>query len=127
MQQVPVQQLVYNNMGSSTAFYGPWKLPTGNQGTHLQIDVMDNVVKSISLNGSNNNAFSICGGSNIQVGDPVTKVYNACGNPSITNNTYANIPIQSTQKPVVWTYKPGEYQSSITLTFVNGQLQSISN
>lgn len=126
-QQIPVQQLIYNNQGTSTAFYGVWNLSVGNEGAQLQVDVINNKVKAIKLNGSDNNAFSICGGTSIQVGDPVGKVYSACGRPSIVNSTYTNVPIPSPHKPVVWVYQPGQYQSSVTLTFVNGQLQSINN
>ncbi|RUR09165.1 DUF2845 domain-containing protein [Legionella sp. km772] len=126
-QKIPVQQLFYNNQGTSSAFYGVWNVSTGNNGAQLQVDVLNNKVQAIKVNGSDSNAFSICRGANIQVGDPVGKVYSACGNPSITNSTYTNVPIQSAQKPVIWTYKPSQYQPSITLTFVDGKLQSINN
>lgn len=126
MQQVPVQQLMYNNMGSRKVFYGVWSIPTGtNSGAQLQVNIVDNKVKSVNINGSGTNAFSICGGISIQVGDPVSKVYGACGNPSVVNNTFINQPLQSNTKPQIWIYQPGQYQSPITLTFVNGKLQSI--
>ncbi|MFA5959326.1 MAG: DUF2845 domain-containing protein [Tatlockia sp.] len=126
MQKVPVKQLMYNNMGSQKAFYGVWSIPTGiSGGTSLQVNVVNNKVKSISVNGSGSNAFSVCGGASIQVGDPASKVYGACGNPSVVNQTYINQPIQSNQKPEVWIYQPGQYQQPITLTFINGKLQSI--
>lgn len=125
-QKIPVQQFIYNNMGTSTAFYGVWNMPTGNGGAQLQINIVDKKVKSISLNGGDSNAVSICGGNSIQVGDPIDKVYYSCGSPSITNNTFINEIIPSAEKPQVWTYQPGQYQPSVTLTFVNGRLQSIN-
>lgn len=125
-QKVPMQQLMFNNQGSQTAFYGVWSVPVGtNSGAQLEVDVIDNKVSAIRLNGNSSNAFSICGGRSIQVGDPVTSVYNACGNPSVVNNTFINQPIVSNQKPELWIYQPGQYQSPISLTFVNGKLQSI--
>lgn len=126
-QQIPVQQLIFSNKGGRTSFYGVWNLNTGVSGTNLQVDIVDNKVKAINLNGSNDNAFSICNGVNIQVGDPVGKVYGACGTPSVTNNTYTKVPIPSQQKPLIWVYQPNPYESSVTLTFVNGKLQSINN
>lgn len=126
-QKVPVQQLFFNNVGTSTAFYGVWNIQTGNGGAQLQVDVVDNKVKAIKLNGSDSNAMSICGGRPIQVGDPVGRVYGACGTPSASNNTYTMVPIQSGAKPIIWTYQPGQYQPSVSLTFVNGKLQSINN
>lgn len=126
MQKVPVQQLIYNNQGSQKVFYGVWAIPTGySTGATLEVDIVDNKVKSVRVNGSNTNAFSICGGTGIEVGDPSSKVYGSCGSPTMTNNTYINQPIQSHARPEVWIYQPGEYQSPISLTFVNGKLQSI--
>ncbi len=125
-QKVPVQQLFYNNVGTSSGFYGVWNLKTGNSGAQLQIDILNNKVQAIKLNGSSSNAASICKGANIQVGDPAGKVFSACGSPSITNSTYTNVPILSAQKPVIWIYQPGQYQPSISLTFIDGKLQSIN-
>ncbi len=126
MQRVPVQQLIYNNEGTSTAFYGVWNLNTGSGGARLEIDIVNQQVRGIKLNGNDNNNISICGGRGIQVGDPIGKVYGLCGSPSLVNNTYINQMIPSTQKPEVWIYQPGQYQQSVTLTFVNGKLQSIN-
>ncbi|CEK09779.1 DUF2845 domain-containing protein [Legionella hackeliae] len=126
MQKVPVLQLLYNNKGSQSAFYGVWSLPVGvNSGAQLEIDIIDNKVSAVRLNGSQTNAFSICGGSMVQVGDPVGKVYGSCGNPSLVNNTFINQPIQSNQKPEIWVYQADKFQTPFRLTFVNGKLQSI--
>ncbi|RMX03722.1 DUF2845 domain-containing protein [Legionella jordanis] len=127
MQKVPVLQLMYNNQGSATAFYGVWSLPVGtNSGAQLEVDVINNKVSGIRLNGNNTNAFSICNGNMVQVGDPIGSVYAACGNPSVVNNTYINQPIQSNQAPEVWIYQADQYQTPFNLTFVNGKLQSIN-
>ncbi|KTD23738.1 Protein of uncharacterised function (DUF2845) [Legionella lansingensis] len=126
MQKVPVLQLMYNNQGSQSAFYGVWSLPVGtNSGAQLEVDIVDNKVSAVRINGASSNAFSLCGGSMIQVGDPVGKVYGACGNPSVVNNTFINQPVQSNQKPEIWTYQVDQFQTPFSLTFVNGKLQSI--
>lgn len=126
MQQVPMKQLMYNNMGSQKAFYGVWAIPTGTTGgAQLQVNIIDNKIYSVNINGSGTNAFSVCGGVSLQVGDPMSKVYGACGNPTVVNNTFIKQPLQSNTKPQIWIYQPGQYQSPITLTFVNGKLQSI--
>jgi len=126
VQKIPVQQLIYNNQGTDTAFYGVWNVPTGNGGTSLQVDVINNRVQNISVNGSNSNAFSICNGANIQIGDQVGKVYGACGSPSVVNNTFMNQVVPTANKPEVWIYEPGQYQATVSLTFVDGKLQSIN-
>lgn len=139
MQKVPMKQFIYNNAGSSKAFYGVWALPVGTTYTKgpmpfngttgnatLQINVVNNKVYSIEMNGQDSNAVSICGGKSIQNGDPVGNVYNACGQPSMVNNSYINVPIPSSTQPQVWTYQPGQYQPSFSLTFVDGKLQSIN-
>lgn len=126
LQKVPVQQLIYNNMGSSTAFYGVWNVRTGTGGSRIEISVVNRKVKDIKLNSSDSNAVSLCGGNSIQVGDPVEKVYSACGSPSSVNNTYINEIVPTAQKPQVWIYQPGQYEPTVTLTFVDGRLKSIN-
>jgi hypothetical protein len=125
MQKIPTQELIYNNLGTSTAFYGVWNLPTGSGGTQLQVNVVNKKVRSINLGGSNTNALSVCQGANIQEGDPVSKVFAACGSPSVINNSFINEVVPTPEKPKVWIYQPGEYQSSVSMTFVNGRLESI--
>jgi hypothetical protein len=126
-QKVPVMQLIYNNKGSATAFYGVWNLTTGvNGGSRLELDIVNKKVRAMRLNSNETNATTLCSGNGIQIGDPVEKVYYSCGSPSITNNTYINEVIPTAQKPQVWIYQPGQYQPSVTLTFVDGKLKSIN-
>jgi hypothetical protein len=127
LQKVPVQQLIYNNQGGNNAFYGTWNISTGSGGTSMEIDIVNNKVKAIKVNGSDTNASSICNGANIQMDDEIGKVYNSCGSPSVVNNTYINVPIPTINKPQIWLYKAGQYQPSVSLTFVDGKLQSINN
>lgn len=141
MKKVPVTQFIYNNKGSSNSFYGPWNVAMGNMnkevsqplnsgpssaGVQLQIDVADDKILSVSINGGKTNAVSLCGGASITVGDAAGNVTNACGKPSMTNHTYIEVPIQSDTKPEIWTYQADEYQAPVSLTFVDGQLQSIN-
>ena len=140
MEQIPVKQVFFNNQGQSTAFYGVWAIPggfansgafepfnanTGGGGVQLQVDITNDAVRAVKVNGADTNAFSICGGVNINVGDPASKVYNACGSPTLVNTTYINVPIPGGQKPIIWIYQMGQYEKPISLTFVNGQLISI--
>lgn len=131
-QKVPMQQLIYNalNTGSvypglNDAFYNQWSLPSGTTGTTLQISVVNNKVKSIELNGSSTNAFSLCHDTSIQVGDDVNAVYNACGSPNMTNSTYAIELMPGNPKSETWLYQSSKYLAPMSLTFVNGTLQSI--
>lgn len=139
MQKIPVKQVIYNNQGAKTAFYGQWALPIGQSnyaglvpfggnsggGAQLQVNIINDKVSSVSLNGANTNAFSICGNTSISVGDPANKVYGACGTPSLVNKSYINQAIPSSTKPEIWVYQPGQYQPPLSLTFVDGKLQSI--
>lgn len=130
-EKVPITQLIYTTLNQGavypgiTSYYNMWSLPSGSNGTSLQVSVMDNKVIAISINGSSTNAMTICGGVSIQKGDDVSNVYNACGNPSLVNNTYINRAVPKDQHPEVWIYQVNQYQPSFSLTFVNGQLQSI--
>lgn len=137
MQQVPMLQLNYNNQGAAKAFYGVWALPIGNNaignppfggndgGVALQVSIVNDKVYSINLNNASTNGFSICGGPMIKIGDPGSRVYASCGTPSLVNQTYINVPIPTTMKPQVWVYQQGDFQQPITLTFIEGKLQSI--
>jgi len=127
MKKVPMQQLVYNNQGAPQVSYGNISInvATNNSGAQLQVNVVDNKVASITMNGNSTNAFSICGGTNIAVGAPVSAVYNACGSPALNNESFIYQPIPSVTKPQIWLYQPGQYQPPVSLTFVDGKLQSI--
>ena len=143
LQKVPVKQLFYNNQGQSTAFYGVWAIPGGSSnyvqnqfvpfegnngggGTQLEIDIVNDQVQAIKLNNQDSNAVSLCGGVSLTAGDPVNKVYGACGTPTIVNMTFMTVPVQSKTKPQVWIYQMGQYKPPVTLLFVNGHLASIN-
>lgn len=126
-QKIPVQQLIYNHQGTNTAFYGVWNLPTGSGGARMEVDVVNNQIKSIRVNGNDSNASSLCPGTSFQIGDPVGKVYSGCGSPDVINNTFINQVVPTAKKPQIWIYQPGQYQPSVSLTFVDGKLQSINN
>lgn len=139
LQKVPVKQLIYRDQGATQVFYGPWSIPFGGGnpndgpnfrdkstvGATLQVNIKNNKVSSVLLNSASTNAFSICNNQSIQVGDPASTVYNACGAPSLVNETYVNEPIPSINKPEIWRYEV-PYQPSINLTFIDGKLQSIN-
>ncbi len=130
-QRVPVTQLIYTTLNQGAVYsglnvyYNMWSLPSGSNGTSLTIDVINDKVHSISINGASTNAMSICGGENIQKGDNVNNVYSACGSPSLVNNTYIEQNIPKSQHPEVWIYQIDQYNPAINLTFINGNLQSI--
>lgn len=133
VQQIPVVQLIYSTINQGPVFFYPgikplydmWSIPSGSQGTSLEINLINNQIVTIKLNGSGTNALSVCDGGNIQVGDDINKVYSACGSPSLVNNTYINKPVSESENPQVWIYIIDQYQPSVSLTFVNGVLQSI--
>ncbi len=130
-QKVPVTQLIYNtlNQGGTfigwTTIYNTWSLPSGSQGISLQINIMNGKVHDFSLNGRAVNSTSLCNGQPIHVGEDIDSVYASCGYPNFANETFVLVPIPSQTKPELWTYDI-TYQPSISLTFVDGLLQSIN-
>lgn len=132
-QQIPVTQLIYSTLNSGPVDFYPgidpiykqWSLPSGSQGINVQVNVINNRVSSIMLNQESTNGLSACSGGSFQVGDDISAVFNACGSPNVVNNTYINQEVPKEQNPETWTYANLPYQPSITLTFVNGTLQSI--
>jgi hypothetical protein len=125
-QKITVQQLVYNNQGTDNAFYGVWNLPTGSGGVKLVVSIVNNKVRDVKMDGGGNNAFSVCNGVNINIGDPIGKVYGACGNPAIVNTTFLNEPLPTNKKPEIWVFQSGQFQPVISLTFVDGKLKFIN-
>lgn len=132
-QKVPVQQLIYTALdtgsiypGLNSAFYDQWSLQSGTTGISLQVNVMNNKVSSVSINGNSANSTSLCGGTSIPIGANVNQVYAACGSPTMVNNTFINQIIPSNTRPEVWIYQFDQYQTPVSLTFVNGKLQSIN-
>lgn len=123
--KVPVTQYIFNNQGTSTAFYGVWNIQTGSGGVQLEVDVLNNKVISARVNGSDSNGFSVCG-VNIQVGDSESTVLNNCGNPAMVNQTYVDEDIPGIKNTVLWLYQQGQYTQPFTLTFTDGKLQSIN-
>jgi len=140
---VPMTQLIYTslNQGSvypqlNSAFYDQWSLSSGSTGSTAQFDIINNKVVSIKINGGATNASTVCDGSSVQIGDPIGRVYSACGSPASmtltsassgnTNHTYINQPMPSKKKPEIWTYQLDAYQPALHLTFVNGRLESIN-
>ena len=129
--KIPVTQLIYTTLNTGavypglTSYYEMWSLPSGSNGTSLRVNVINDKITAVDINGSATNAMSICGGSHIQIGDDVNKVYSACGNPSLVNETFINQPVPNSQQPEVWTYQLDPYQPTIHLTFISGNLQSI--
>lgn len=132
-QRVPVKQFIYTalNTGSvypglNPAFYTQWSIPSGTRGIGVEVDVVNDRVASVKINGSNTNAMTVCGNNSVQIGDAVSRVYTACGSPARVNNTFVNQVIPSNSKPEVWIYQSTPYQAPFSLTFVNGKLQSIN-
>lgn len=131
-QQVPVVQLVYSTLNAGPVdfyqgiapIYQQWNLHSGSQGVNVQVDVVNNKVKDITMNQEHTNGLSACSGGSFQVGDDISEVIAACGSPNIVNNSYINQPVPKELQPENWTYDI-PYQPPVTLTFVKGVLQSI--
>ncbi len=131
-QKVPMKQFIYNTLntgsvypGLNPTYYDYWSLPSGAYGISLEVDIINDKVSAVRINGSGTNAMSICGGTNVQIGDNANKVIMACGSPSMVNNSFINQTVPSNTKPELWIYQIDQYQSPSSLTFINGKLQSI--
>ena len=131
IKKTPVTQLIYTTLNPGSvysgldSYYTMWSLPSGSQGTSLRINVVNDKVTAVDINGTDTNVMTLFNGGNIQVGDDINKVYSVCGDPSLTNQTFINQPIPNNSHPEVWSYQFEPYQPTIHLTFINGKLQSI--
>lgn len=131
VQQIPMTELIYTNLNKGAVYsglnstYQMWSIPSGTTQVNLQVNIINDQVSSVQVNGQGGDAMSVCGGNPIQVGDSADTVYSACGSPTMVNQTYIKRSVQSNSKPVIWTYEANPYQPSFHLTFLNGTLQSI--
>ena len=131
--RIPVQQLIYTATDTGSvyptlddAFYNTWSLPSGTSGVNVEVDLVNDKVKAMRINGSGINAMTVCNNNKIEIGASSGAVYSACGTPTLINSTYINQQVQSETQPEVWTFKMGDYQPPMSLTFVDGKLQSIN-
>lgn len=143
----PITRLSYNDLSQGAVYYWDlnkvyhiFSIPSNQSKSNLTIDIMDNKVKSVYLNGGSINGTGACnfkgattfggppGPTNetvISVGDPVDKVYMACGSPDYQDDTFIEVPIPSSDKPEVWIYKLDSFNPSYRLTFIQGILKGI--
>jgi hypothetical protein len=132
VEQIPVTQLIYSTLNPEPVFrgykliYNTWSLPIGSGDNNLEVDVIDGKIHSIRFNGADTNASNVCNNQSFAVGDLPSKVFSACGSPSITNHTYINRTVKSKSKPMTWTYSTDPYQPTFQLIFMDGELKSIS-
>jgi hypothetical protein len=133
VERIPVMQVFYTNLNRGAVFqgwdmiYNTWTLPSGELNSSIQINLIDNKVDSMVINNSATNVLTVCGGKSIQKGDPLNYVISTCGTPSMMNHSFVSKVVSQDSKPEVWIYKIDEYQKTpVSLTFVNGILQSIN-
>lgn len=132
MEQVKVMQMIYTNLNTGAVYsglnnvYNMWSLPSGSLGLTLQVDIIDNKVSGININGASNNSMSLCKNEFIQIGDPVNKVFSYCGSPGNISENFISRPVDSKSKPEVWYYQIDKFQPIIMLTILNGQLITIN-
>ena len=135
VQQIPMTQLIYTDINKGAVFFYPgidrvyslFSLPSGSTGNTISVNIINDQISSIQINGVSSNALSMCKNGNVQIGDSTSAIYNACGAPDSINNTYVNRSVPSQQKPQAWIYESQNYQPGFTLTFIDGVLQSIQN
>lgn len=138
IKRVEVQQLFFEHHGGPNAFNGVWQIPGGypmnggqdtfssnSGGQTLEIDVIDNKVAAIKLNGGSLNSLSTCDAP-LNVGDDVSEALYACGNPTKENDTYVNMPIPSKKQPELWIYQSDQYHPVIRMMVVDGRVASIN-
>lgn len=144
-EKIPVTQLIYTGISQPNSYpgqvnavsdnwypgladiYSQWSLPkASNESFKLEVDIINDKISAIRMNGGGSNAMSMCAGEPFQIGDDLGAVYASCGSPETTNTTYKNAPIPSKKKPEIWIYEVDQYSPKLRLTFIDGKLQSIN-
>lgn len=121
---VAIQQLIYRM--DTTSGRGNVVFNTGTSNGNLMFTISANKVESISLNGVDTKGTTMCPNTALQVGSSAQDVIDACGQPSIVNNSYKQISQGNQQiQQEIWTVSTGDYSPKLTLTFQNGILEKI--
>ncbi len=133
--KVPMTQLIFNSMGSkvtpviNTQFIQQSQSNVRfgiDNGVNIEIDIVDNKVQDIKMNGNSTNSFSLCNETLIQVGDPISMVNLNCPNPSVVNQTFLLKNVQTQNKPELWTYQFDSFSPPLQLLMVDGVLNQIN-
>lgn len=147
VQNVAATRLIYNRINTGSPYfwnlnkvYDQFSLPSGSHDSNMAFIIVDNKVSSINIQGNDIKNTTACsyagslefpGGTNptiqvsINVGDPVAKVYQNCGSPDYTDQTYLEQPVPLSEKPERWQYKLDQFQPTYQLIFIRGILTSI--
>lgn len=132
IQRIPVKRLIYIELNKGSVYsglnstYDMWSIPSGSKGVSLEVDIINNRVTAVNINGGGNNTMDICQNGNVSIGNTEAQVNAACGSPDMVNNTYIDQAIPSKNPPQIWIYQVNQYQPPFSLTFVDGKLQSIN-
>ena len=143
----PVTRLSYNNMYKGPVYYWDlnkvyqiFSIPSSANYSSVTVDIVDNKVRSVLLNGNSVQGTTACqypgttqfggnpsysNGSTIAVGDSYEQILSACGSPDYTDQTFTPIPVSKSDKPELWIYKVDQYNPSYHLIFTNGVLREI--
>lgn len=125
---IAVKQMIYR-LGETVGGRGNVTFPlnTNRNNLTLMINIVAKKVNAISLNGSGVQGATVCSGGPIRVGSTQAEVLSACGTPDYTNHSYQETTQGDPIPQEIWTVKNGQYGASLTLTFNQGILESISN
>lgn len=143
----PVTRLSFNNMYKGPVYYWDlnkvyqiFSIPSSANNSTVTIDIVDNKVKNIFLNGNSVQGTTACqypgstqfggnssysNGSTIAVGDSYEQILSSCGSPDYTDQTFTQVPVPKSDKPELWIYKLDQYNPSYHLIFTNGILRDI--
>ena len=147
VQNVEAFRLIYNHINKGSVYfwnlnkvYNQFSLPTGSHDSSMIFMIVDDKIKAINIQGNDVQNTTSCsysgstefpGGTNpttpvsLNVGDPVAKVYQLCGQPEYTDKTYMEQRVPTSENPERWLYKLDQYQPSYQLIFIRGILVSI--
>ena len=147
VRNVPVTRLSYNNMYKGPVYYWDlnkvyhiFSIPSSSNNSTVTVDIVDNKVRSVNLNGNGVQGTTACqypgstqfggnpsysNGAPISVGDSYEDVLHACGTPDYTDETFTQVPVSKSDRPELWIYKLDQYNPSYHLTFIQGILKDV--
>lgn len=97
-----------------------------NTQVNLVVTVIEDQVNNIKIDNEDATSTTLCQDNiPVAVGDPVSTLLQACGNPSLINRTTQSFQTGVNSDINTWVYDNGPYQSTSIFKFADGALAEI--
>lgn len=93
---------------------------------NLVITVIEDRINNIRADNQDITSTTLCSdGIELQVGDSVSSLLQACGEPALVNRSTQSFQTGEVSDVTTWVYSGGQYQANSTFKFIDGVLAEV--